>query len=355
MTQTKQITFIIILSTMAGLLRFALLDDPNFTIIKENREVETIESFSIPEFMTSPMAINVEFAEHLYKNELATFIDARDSEDYNSGHIKNAINIPYDYYEEYEDIISNLDDTFTYIIYCNGEECSLSMDLADYLFNELAFEKILIYEGGWPEWEDANLPISKNSDEKPIIQKVENKFGVEQLITWLTFLATLLILIHFFANKNNNLNYLSNIRTLDITILSRFVLGVVFITASYHKILDPLSFSENIHNFHITPVSVENLAALIISWLELVLGLFLIFGLFLEGSLSITIALYIFFIFILSQALARGIDVHCGCFKTEEDMSSLDLRIGLIRRIIEDFFLLGMAFICKYKTKKNNE
>ena len=95
MTQTKQIIFIIILSTIAGLLRLFWLDDPNFTLIKTDRKVETINTFSVPELMTSPMAINVEFAEHLFNTKLATFIDARDPEDYNVGHIKNAINIQF--------------------------------------------------------------------------------------------------------------------------------------------------------------------------------------------------------------------------------------------------------------------
>ena len=353
MTQTKQIIFIILISTTVGLLRLFWLDDPNFTLIKTDRKVEIINTFSVPELMTSPMAINIEFAEHLFNKKLATFIDARDAEDYNAGHIKNAINIPYDYYEDFENDIDALDDASTYIIYCSGEECSLSMDLADYFFNELLFEKILIYEGGWPEWRDSNLPTSKNNDNQTHTTKKNKGFGVEQLISWLTLISSIFILINLVANNNPNLKFLSITSNFNISVLARLVLGIVFIIASYHKILDPLSFSDNIHNFHITPISIENLAALIIAWLELILGVFLILGLFLEGALSITIALYVFFIFILSQALFRGIDVHCGCFKTEEDMSSIDLKIGLIQRIIEDFFLLGMAFICKFKTKKS--
>ena len=55
-------------------------------------------------------------------------------------------------------IINNLDDMSVYIIYCNGYECSLSLDLADYLYNEKLFEKVLVFEGGWPEWRDAGYP-----------------------------------------------------------------------------------------------------------------------------------------------------------------------------------------------------
>ena len=141
------------------------------------------------------------------------------------------------------------------------------------------------------------------------------------------------------------------IRSLNLPLIFRVILGIIFIYASYDKILDPAGFSKNIHNFHVTPIAVENLAALIIPWMELIIGVFLIFGVFLEGSTSITIGLYIFFILILSQAVFRGIDVHCGCFKTEADAGVTDLRMELIKHIGEDILLLGMAFVIKYKNK----
>ena len=143
------------------------------------------------------------------------------------------------------------------------------------------------------------------------------------------------------------------IRSLNLPLIFRVILGIIFIYASYEKILDPTAFSKNIHNYHTTDnlIWVENLVALILPWLELVVGVFLIFGVFLKGSTSITIGLYIFFIIILSQAVFRGIDVHCGCFKTEADAGVTDLRMELIKRIGQDFVLLGMAFIIKYKNK----
>ena len=147
-----------------------------------------------------------------------------------------------------------------------------------------------------------------------------------------------------------NMNF---IRSLNLPLIFRIILGIIFIYASYDKILDPAAFSKNIHNFHTTDnlVWVENLVALILPWLELIVGVFLVFGVFLEGSTSITIGLYIFFILILSQAVFRGIDVHCGCFKTEADAGVTDLRMELIMRIVEDFVFLGMAFVIKYKNK----
>ena len=139
-----------------------------------------------------------------------------------------------------------------------------------------------------------------------------------------------------------------------LQILFRLIVGIVFIYASYDKILDPISFSKNIHNFHITPIFIENLAALIIPWLELIIGILLILGLFLEGTTTITIALLMFFIFILSQAVFRGIDVHCGCFKSEAEIATVDLRFQLIKRIIEDIILLIFTYFIRFFNKGKN-
>ena len=120
--------------------------------------MEKVNSFKVSEDMTGPMLVKLEFSKYHFDAGSAVFIDARDPEDYESGHIQNAINIPYDYYEDYEDVINGLDDAGIYIIYCSGEECSLSIDLADYLYTEKLIDKLLIFEGGWPQWRDAGYP-----------------------------------------------------------------------------------------------------------------------------------------------------------------------------------------------------
>ena len=157
-TEQKQIIFILLLAIALGILRSFFLDDSDFTLIKQERVIEEIVSFSVPDDMTGPMMVNLEFSKYHFDAGSAVFIDARDPEDYESGHIQNAINVPYDFYEDYEDVIDMLDDSGIYIIYCSGDECSLSIDLADYLYNEKLIDKLLIFEGGWPEWQDAEYP-----------------------------------------------------------------------------------------------------------------------------------------------------------------------------------------------------
>jgi hypothetical protein len=72
-THKKQIIFIFSLAIVLGLIRFSFLDDPEFTLIKKERIVETISSFSVPEDMTSPMAINIEFAQNLFNEKIGCF------------------------------------------------------------------------------------------------------------------------------------------------------------------------------------------------------------------------------------------------------------------------------------------
>ena len=144
------------------------------------------------------------------------------------------------------------------------------------------------------------------------------------------------------------------LKSINLNLIFRLILGIVFIYASYEKILDPVGFSKNIHNYHVTPIAVENLAALIIPWLELIIGILLIVGFFLEGATTITISLLIFFIIILAQAFFRGIDVHCGCFSTNADTGNENLRLELLKRIGEDFIFLAMAYYIKYYKKDQN-
>ena len=130
-----------------------------------------------------------------------------------------------------------------------------------------------------------------------------------------------------------------------INLIFRLILGYVFIYASIDKIQNPAEFSDTIDNFHISPISINNLLALFIPWIELVIGICLITGIFISGASIISIGLFLLFIFVLSQAVIRGIDTNCGCFKVTEEIQKLDFKAELIKRIFEDILLLSMTFV----------
>ena len=91
MTEQKQIIFILLLAVVLGLLRAFFLDDPEFTLIKHERVIEEATSFSVPDDMAGPMMVNLEFSKFHFDAGSAIFIDARDPEVYESGHIQDAI------------------------------------------------------------------------------------------------------------------------------------------------------------------------------------------------------------------------------------------------------------------------
>ena len=64
----------------------------------------------------------------------------------------------------------------------------------------------------------------------------------------------------------------------------RLLLGGIFVWASIYKILDPTAFAGVINNYQLLPDALINGFAVTLPWLELVLGVFLIFGLWLPGA-----------------------------------------------------------------------
>ena len=136
-----------------------------------------------------------------------------------------------------------------------------------------------------------------------------------------------------------------------VVILCRLVLGGVFIYASLDKIANPAEFAKAIGNYHVLPFGLENLLALFLPWLELLTGILLIAGIMVDGATILIISMNIVFIFAISQALARGISIECGCFSVSTEGGS---NIGF-QTILRDFVYLIMAFIIFYRQDKQLE
>ena len=151
----------------------------------------------------------------------------------------------------------------------------------------------------------------------------------------------------------NNIKQLALNYASDLTHLFRIIVGCMFIFASLDKIADPAQFSFAISNYHITPYFIDNLAALIIPWLEFFLGLNLILGIYIRGTTKLLIILLIFFIIILFQANIREINIDCGCFSPiSESDSNQDFSMKQISRIIEDIILLFMVIYIRFEHNK---
>jgi len=121
-------------------------------------------------------------------------------------------------------------------------------------------------------------------------------------------------------------------------ILLRLFLGVIFVYASSDKILRPAAFAEITYNYQILPDSLINIASIFLPWLELLLGLLLLFGFWLAGAVLIANSLFLVFFATLIFNAARGLDIDCGCFSASTAASSGGHMLWYVLR--DGFFLL---------------
>ncbi len=96
----------------------------------------------------------------------------------------------------------------------------------------------------------------------------------------------------------------------------RLLLGIIFVAASVDKIIHPGAFAQIIYNYQVLPDKLINLAAILLPWIEVSIGFLLIFGVWLPGATMLINLLLLTFFGTLMFNLARGINVHCGCFST---------------------------------------
>ena len=130
-----------------------------------------------------------------------------------------------------------------------------------------------------------------------------------------------------------------------LILLIRCLLGLVFVYASYDKILDPGKFARDIANYHIVPFGLENSIAIILPWLELLIGAGIILGIFLDGSVVLSGSFLILFIFMIFQAMMRGFNIECGCGLKEGEMVGWS-------KILENIVFLGASYIVFYSRNR---
>jgi rhodanese-related sulfurtransferase len=111
-----------------------------------------------------PQAITLSEAMMEFQSSNTIFLDARLEFDYKQGHIKGALNLPYEEFDEfYPKIAPKIPKDKTILAYCDGTECELSLLLARVLRDE-GYQHLKVFFGGWAEWEKAGLPIDKGEN-----------------------------------------------------------------------------------------------------------------------------------------------------------------------------------------------
>ncbi len=97
-------------------------------------------------------------AHELWSSGTTFFLDARRSDDYEAGHIPNAVSLPVEEFgEKYPKVAPLLTPEASIVVYCNGTECELSHQLAT-LLKEQGYTNVHMLFNGWTTWTNAGYP-----------------------------------------------------------------------------------------------------------------------------------------------------------------------------------------------------
>lgn len=153
----QELLFIVVISTLLGL-------GVNHALIKRYVQGKFKKSFFSSAEYPSIAFITLAEAEELFARGEAIFIDSRPEEDYTKGHILGALTIPFEEQKK-NDLIAqhSLPKDQTLVVYCDGDECQSSVELAKIL-HQRHFTSIKVFFGGWAEWIKAGLPRSAEND-----------------------------------------------------------------------------------------------------------------------------------------------------------------------------------------------
>ena len=134
----------------------------------------------------------------------------------------------------------------------------------------------------------------------------------------------------------------NGLRTSTAIWLCRALLAGVYLYAARPKIVDPAGFAKAISNYQILPDALVNPTAIYLPWLELIAALALLAVPALRrGATWLMAAMTAVFIAAIGIAMARGIDIDCGCFTT----SGGGLRTGWLHEALDLVLLMAAAFL----------
>lgn len=96
--------------------------------------------------------------------------------------------------------------------------------------------------------------------------------------------------------------------------LARVLLGALLIWAGAAKIGHPEALAVTIAGFRLLPASLVAPLAVILPFFEVLLGLYVLAGLFTRIAAAVAAAQFLIYAAAIASAVLRGIPANCGCF-----------------------------------------
>lgn len=98
---------------------------------------------------------------------LNIFVDARNDQAFERGHIPGAIQFDHYYGHQYLDaVMLAAESAEKIVVYCNGGECEDSIFVCgDLVEAGVPFDNIYLFAGGWTDWTAGNHPVATGREE----------------------------------------------------------------------------------------------------------------------------------------------------------------------------------------------
>jgi putative oxidoreductase len=122
----------------------------------------------------------------------------------------------------------------------------------------------------------------------------------------------------------------------------RFAIGVLFLTASLSKIRHPYDFLIAFYRYEIVGPPLGRYVAIMLPYLQLVVGVCLLGGVFIQGALLIGAAMMATFTMAVSVVLYRRLAIDCACFGFEDEPVTVGTLLGNIATLVVLFAEYGI-------------
>ena len=94
----------------------------------------------------------------------------------------------------------------------------------------------------------------------------------------------------------------------------RIAVGGMFIYSSLPKIRHPYDFLFSVYSYELAGPKLGMFVAMTLPWLEVLVGICLVGGVFISGALLVSAGMAAMFTFVLGSALYHKLAITCGCF-----------------------------------------
>lgn len=116
-----------------------------------------------------------------------------------------------------------------------------------------------------------------------------------------------------------------------LALASRLALAGTFLVAWWTKIRDPGLFALQLAAYELLPIWLVRVVAASLPWLELGVALLLVSGTAARWAAAVAASLLVVFVLTGATAIARGLELSCGCFGEGDPVGAWSLtRSGVL-------------------------